>query len=428
MADSFNGCFMDADGTQNTIIAHNDGVSCFFSLDPLSDSTSCGPYTDPTTKVNVTDNNYSRGITINNSIGYAGGGNNLTITGNNITGAGGGSIVAFSTRYSNISNNTIYQLGGSLAHGNPIVLGNIGTSANQHANNNTVMGNSIWWIPTSGAPAVLQDGNTYSAPFDASDVNIVKNNALFPPGTGMYEFGKCPGFGGCGSADPSASGTGPLVLSSVTAGADSVTNAILNVEGTTANPTLAIYMDNGSGIQAARINAGGALIGPVTYSTLPAAVSYPYFTVSCSNCTTGSSPCTSGGSGALAYSNGGTWDCLGAGGGSGITGSGTANEIAMFTGTSTIGNAGINMSGGVLYTPSGIVSSAGVEATGFNPTGFTGSTATLQVGCVLSGGNCVSTYFATVGTGALPCPAGGPSNCSYWGSVDITGGVIRGVH
>jgi hypothetical protein len=81
------------------------------------------------------------------------------------------------------------------------------------------------------------------------------------------------------------------------------------VEGPTSNPTLAIYMDNGSGSNVARINNGGALIGPVTFAALPAAVAYPFFIIACSNCNPGTSPCTGGGTGALAFSNGGTWRC-----------------------------------------------------------------------------------------------------------------------
>ena len=423
VADSFNGCLGDLDGTAHTVIANNVGTSCFVSLDPLAQPTLCGPYSAPGTPVTSGANNYTRGFTTNNSQNYSGGDTFLQFIGNHIYGTGGPGLALYGLQYGFVSDNTINM---QSSYGNPIMVGNIST---QHATGNTITKNSCWWSPTSGAGCVAED-DTYGA-MTSSDINIVNENSLNPAGTNMYEFQKSVNHA-------SASSSGALNLTSVTAGVTSATGGRFQVEGGPGPGTTPSFtwetLASGAGTLLAYLNAGGMLVGftpgsPATpgihFSNLPSAVSFPQYFLSCDTCTPGTSPCTGSGTGSLAYSNGGSWMCPGIPPSNLVTGTGTANYLGIWSSTTAMTtNSNLYESGGILFAGSGIVSAAGVQATGFNPTGYTGASVRIQIGCTLTAGNCTAVYFAVPGGGSLPCPEGGPSTCTYYSSFTTHGGPI----
>lgn len=434
VAETENGEGIDGDGLGMSTISNNVVTSCFVSTDPLATPALCGPYNNPSSPLcpgagicagsGVGQNNFTRGMSTSNSNNITTNvGTGLAILGNQFNGVGGGGIQSFGINNSLISGNLIQQPA-NYSYYNPIVLGNLGTSQFQHSNNNFVTSNTILWSPVSGTPAVIEDSTSAGScstgpncPFFSTDVNYVRGNTLF--GVNLFEFTK---------GTPDFSGTGALTLSSVTPGAGTVTATVLQTEGPTANPSLRLYANNGAGTLLGGFNTGGFQPIKYVFGSLPLASAFQGSVIYCTDCAV-TNPCTGSGSGALASSNGGTWNCGSTSGGGGtVTGSGTTAQITSWTGSSSVGNSGLSVSGGVLNTPSGILSSSGVTATGFNPTGFTGSTINLQVGCTISGGNCTAVFFAVPGAGALACPAGGPSNCTYYQSADITGGVVRGVH
>lgn len=288
VADTFNGGAFDLDGSGHVTLSGNTMTSCFLSDDPLNNMASCGPSS-------AVGTNYTYGIAINNSQGIGAAGQSMAITGNSIIGVGQYAISAFGMQQSVISGNFIQEVAGT-ANANPITLGNL---VGQHANWNFVTSNNILWSPTSGAASVFEDGVTYQA-FSATDQNIVRGNYISPYNTLAYEFQK---------ATPDVSGTGPLFLSSVTAGAASITGIDMQAAGSSGNPYLSLYLNNGAGTLIGQFTGGGFQPLSVAFSSLPAAASYTGAVVYCNNCAPASSPCTGSSTGALAVSNGSSWAC-----------------------------------------------------------------------------------------------------------------------
>jgi hypothetical protein len=78
-----------------------------------------------------------------------------------------------------IEGNTIEEF--PTIYGNPIVLGNMNFGSHTHSTGNLVSKNNISWSPTSGAPAVFEDGvSGYSEPYVGQDANFVNGNNLSP--------------------------------------------------------------------------------------------------------------------------------------------------------------------------------------------------------------------------------------------------------
>ena len=279
VADGFNGDFIDADGTGLSAIKTNTGVSCFLSEDPLvvASQSQCGP----TGNVGL---NYMRGITVGNSQNVGNGGRFLTITGNVILGVGNSGIVGYPLIDCIIEGNTIDEF--PTIYGNPIVLGNMNFGSHTHSTGNLVSKNNISWSPTSGAPAVFEDGvSGYSEPYVGQDANFVNGNNLSPtyplsPGSmNMYEFQKAPG---------SSSGTGNLSLATVTPSATCTivppatyctvppTSTILQTEGSAGYPYLQIYANSGSGYRLATFSPGGLQLVSVPFNSWSALVNTSY--------------------------------------------------------------------------------------------------------------------------------------------------------
>jgi hypothetical protein len=277
---------------------------------------------------------------------------------------GGGGMNLFGVNNSVVVSNTISLP--NAASGVPITLGNLPGYA---AAFNLVTKNTINWIPSTGSPAVNEDGTTYSACVGVGQSNTVNGNNLVPPqvfGGYMYEFQRCNG---------SNSGTGQLRLSTVTAGGTALTDMDLQTEGSAGYPYLNIYQNaSGTGTRVGTLSVGGfqpvsmpfgnwsgtvntnnyavsspspvfsgispgqtititavqyviALVNSSTSLTLtssagsqtgasasvvglPAATGYPGSIVYCTTCTSPSSPCSGSGSGAFAFSNGSAWKCF----------------------------------------------------------------------------------------------------------------------
>jgi hypothetical protein len=76
----------------------------------------------------------------------------------------------------------------------------------------------------------------------------------------------------------------------------------------------------------------GARLGPVTFLTLPAEVNG--LQIYCSNCQQ-TNPCLGSGSGAMATGIAGAWSCT-SGSGGGISGSGTLNQVGVWSGATSM--------------------------------------------------------------------------------------------
>jgi len=115
--------------------------------------------------------------------------NNLTdaavgvrVTGNRFRNCGLGAVRMYASRRGAVAGNTIEHPAGATVA--PIVLGNIGSGANQRAYANTVTDNDIHYSPAAITASVQEDPNGYA--FSGSDVNRVYGNRLH--GTNTFEF------------------------------------------------------------------------------------------------------------------------------------------------------------------------------------------------------------------------------------------------
>ena len=208
---SQNGEIIDCDGCGTTNVIGNVGESCFISVDPMADAAHCGPST-------AIGQNYVRGLTWNNSANSPQVGQFNSIVGNQFYGMGGGGIQAFAFRNGTIQGNLITMP--NVSFYNPIVLGNTGSLYYQRSTSNAVTGNIANWNAPSGSPMIFEDGVTYTSPFLSTEYNWVRGN--YPFGTNLLEFSK---------SQPDNSSTGPVVGSSVTAGATPYTEFRCQAEG-----------------------------------------------------------------------------------------------------------------------------------------------------------------------------------------------------
>ena len=77
----------------------------------------------------------------------------------------------------------------------------------------------------------------------------------------------------------------------------------------------------------------GALLGPITFLTLPSEVNG--LQIYCSDCQQ-TNPCVGSGTGAMATGIAGAWSCASGGSGGGITGSGTLNQVGIWSGATSM--------------------------------------------------------------------------------------------
>ena len=137
--------------------------------------------------------NYCYGIQLSNTNGTVWGGESANITGNTFRNMGAGAIILACTRLSSVSDNTIDHAAD--AGRAPIWILNKGAAAPLRSFDNLIENNLILW-PISGMQAAILEIEDWGAgpfPWEAGDVNVVRNNRLI--GAGCYEFRRAPSSG-----------------------------------------------------------------------------------------------------------------------------------------------------------------------------------------------------------------------------------------
>jgi hypothetical protein len=228
---STNGGFYDCDGLGYSTVANNSGripssTDQEYGPDHIS---SCGPNNAP-------GQNWMYGIQTSNTNNTAQGGNSVTITGNTLTGFGGESIGLFAARNCFTSSNNIQHAAN--AQSLPIVLGNIGSGANQRTYNSQVTHNTINWSPGSANPCIAEESapSGVSLPWSPGDTNVVFGNTIIST-SGCFEFSKDPV-------------TGTLTAQIFSTSAPSQTTksqTIAQREGTGSTAVYKLYSDSGAG-------------------------------------------------------------------------------------------------------------------------------------------------------------------------------------
>jgi hypothetical protein len=126
--------------------------------------------------------NYCYGVQTSNTNNLADAAVGVRVTGNRFRNCGLGAVRMYASRRGTVSGNTIEHP--SAASVAPIILGNIGSGANQRAYANTVTDNDIHYSPGTVTAVVQEDPN--GSAFVGSDVNRVYGNRLH--GTNTLEF------------------------------------------------------------------------------------------------------------------------------------------------------------------------------------------------------------------------------------------------
>jgi hypothetical protein len=284
------------DGAYNGVFSGNTVESPWFSDDPLASNSTCGPSGNVGT-------NFVGGVTTANSANASNGPQHIIISGNAFLGVGYSSVALYPCYQCTVTNNNIFQWATTA---NPIVLANISTSSNGHSYQNVVSNNNIYWFPSSSSPAIIENcqpsGGSCQYPQFTNDFNFVMNNRVVG---NTFEFQRNPSNSSNGNA--SISGSGTLMLNSVSTGNVLPINAIaIQAEGT-GNPYLQIYQNNGTGLNLASFTATGNKDMVVHFSNLPLVVGAGY-RVYCDDCTTAAT-CAGGGTGHQAVTNATVWTC-----------------------------------------------------------------------------------------------------------------------
>ena len=126
--------------------------------------------------------NYCYGAQTSNTNNLADAAVGVRVTGNRFRNCGLGAVRMYASRRGSVSGNTIEHPAGATVA--PIVLGNIGSGANQRAYANTVTDNDIHYSPAAITASVQEDPNGFA--FSGSDINRVYGNRLH--GTNTFEF------------------------------------------------------------------------------------------------------------------------------------------------------------------------------------------------------------------------------------------------
>lgn len=298
VVDAMNGEGYDLDGAFNGTVTGNQMNSCFYPAGPpAANYAQCGPSTN-------VGSNLTQGLSTNNSAGVGAVGNGLVITDNNFYGVGYSGIALFGTQNAVVRGNFIQQFPVVGLSTSPILLGNL---VGHPSTYNTVSGNTISANFATGTAAIAEDP-TYQA-FTNGQVNYVYSNFLLLSqalGGSLYEFAKDPN---------SSSGTGPLVLASVTTAAPVVTQSTIQTEGTSTSTISEKHYLTVGGVSQGQVfqMAIKYYLGPShTLATAPSAGSVSAGgAFYCTDCTLPSNPgtCTGSGTGALAISDGTNWVC-----------------------------------------------------------------------------------------------------------------------
>jgi hypothetical protein len=126
--------------------------------------------------------NYCYGVQTSNTNNLSDAAIGVRVTGNRFRNCGLGAVRMYASRRGAVSGNTIEHPAGATVA--PIVLGNIGSGANQRAYANTVTDNDIHYSPAAITASVQEDPNGFA--FSGSDINRVYGNRLH--GTNTFEF------------------------------------------------------------------------------------------------------------------------------------------------------------------------------------------------------------------------------------------------
>ncbi len=129
--------------------------------------------------------NFCHGILLSNSFDTPQAGLMVCIVGNTLINCGAGAIGLFASRQCVARSNNIWHAAD--APEAPIILGTIGTSANQRTYDTMVHDNFITYDPTTAQPAIYE--HAYAGAFDPTDQNHIFGNVLINPVHGAsFEF------------------------------------------------------------------------------------------------------------------------------------------------------------------------------------------------------------------------------------------------
>lgn len=448
-----NGGGFDLDGASYGVFADN-RVYIPSSADPDYDSTiinGMGP-------AGLLGDNYMYGLNTGNTNNTAEGASDIEIAGNTFYWQGGGAIRGYAGRDLLIMGNKITapdNSNGTTAHNFyfPITLGNIGTGTNQRATNNTVSKNKIHYAGSTLIDAVFEDAN--GTAFTSSQVNQIYDNEL----TGnLTQFAKDSGSSSVsfGQDVQTASGTSVSRYSWCNASSGSTAiNCLLGLAQTSGGVTsFHLYTGGGtdffdvatsglflSGSQIIATASGHADIGNVrnivNSGTLTTTGNVGFggtLTITGAFSTASTVTATSNISGGSFYV-GATQVITGSrnvGNVVDITASGTISGNALstvgtiFAGSSLTTTTYVNATTGLYVNGTQVIDSgrnivnagggtfsSGLSASGFNPTGYSGGTAT----------NVAITN--TCGALTAPCFSTGGFVYQY---ADFRGGVITSLH
>lgn len=474
--------------TGNTVVAHNGGCleldgsgfgsvlgnHCYIPApgDPEytdAQPSNWGPAVGP--GIGSPGMNYMYGLQTGNSSNQSQSASHITISGNSFYGQGGGALRLYAARNVLAENNDIWAP--ATIFFDPVVIGTRGTTTNLRAQNVEVANNKIQYAGSSGVPAVFEDSQ-FGA-FQSGDINKVHDNTLsgnlsefskdansssINYGSSLFTAGACSGTSACTTLSRTLTSNSQYGSSAVNSIATQVETASGNVlyrwysssgdlllttstdgslrvgDGTIGS----LWLGGNLTVDAARnLYSNSLLVG----GSFAVDSSRNGFLNSLTLLTGGLAIDSSRNANLNSYSinsslvidsarnmfasslfNGGnqTIDNIrnarlnsvsNASGGLEIDSAGNFFGNSLSIGGSLLINSSRQVLG-VLNVPAGILSGSGISAPGFNPTGFSGSTITLQVGCTVSSGFCTSVYFTVGGTN--------------YANVDITGGVVRGVH
>jgi hypothetical protein len=206
--DCINGEWIDGDGFGQGNIYPGTGTSCHYSNDPHAQKARCGVTWDspivPQPPPLPMGTNVEAGLNLGDSSASFFADVHINIVGGTFNGFGGGAVHIYGCVDCTVANLTVQHPND--AYSSPISYGPFTIASRTiYPTRNKIENNLIYWSPPTGA-LVVEDP-TY-APFIASNTNTVRGNlCVGDSGGACYELAKAP---------ITTTGSGPLVLSSVT--------------------------------------------------------------------------------------------------------------------------------------------------------------------------------------------------------------------
>lgn len=183
---SVNGGMIDLDGHADSVISSN-LCRIPYAGEPefLEDSIAI------TGQTNTGSTSY--GINANNSSNTAWGGQNVTISANQLINLAAGAIRMYASRNFTVTGNNIEAPSNSVVA--PISMGPTGPGPYQRCYGNKITVNKFDYNTTTGTPPCVVEDSTYAA-FTSGEINTVCNNVpITPAGTTAIEFLKAGGSG-----------------------------------------------------------------------------------------------------------------------------------------------------------------------------------------------------------------------------------------